>query len=163
MHGRSRTARAATAPKHSGVEVIRVGPVDDESGDRDRLEEVARDMRPGLAAIGGLEDPVTEVAVAGERALAGAGVHDGVVGRRDRERPDREGGKVVGPRRPLARRGVVQPDATLRGAEDELAVALADGESADSATHRAEGLTARAAQTLNDGVRAEVRPWRCER
>src|SRR3989442_3439725 len=142
---------------------MRVAPVDEELESESCVEEVARDVRPGRAAIGRLEDPVAEVAVTRERALAGAGLHDVVVGRRDRERPDREGGKVVGRRRLLARRGVVQPDATVRGAEDELAVVLADGERADSATHRAEGLTARAAQTLNDGVRAEVRPWRCER
>src|SRR5437764_4530676 len=59
-------ARAAPTAQDRGVQVVGVVRIHDQARDRYALEVVARDVRPGLAAIGALEDAVAEVAVPGE-------------------------------------------------------------------------------------------------
>src|SRR5262249_17921143 len=79
VDGWRRAARAAAPAQHRRVEVVRVRGIDDDPGDRDALEVVARDVRPRVAAVLRLEHAVTEVTVAGQGALAGSRVDDRVV------------------------------------------------------------------------------------
>ena len=148
-------AVAAAAAQDGRVHVVRVVGVDRQAGRRDAEEEVTRDVGPGSAAVRRPEDAVAEVAVTGQRAFARAGVDDVVVLGGDSESADRGRGKVVGPGRPCLARGVPQPDAALRRAEDERAV-LADRQRADAAALRGE--RAVTSLDLDDRVWSEGRP-----
>ena len=148
----------AAAAQHRRVEVVRIRGIDDETRDRDRDEEVARDLPPVHAAVGRLQDAVAEVAIAGKSPFAGSGIHDRVVRRSDREGPDRERILVIGLRRPRSAHGVIEPDSALGGAKDELAVALPDRQSSDPTAHRAKGLPPGGAEARNDRVRSQCGP-----
>ena len=137
------------------VEVVGVGRVDRQARGRDPGEEVARDLGPRVAAVGGLQDAVAEVAVAGQGAFARAGVNHEIIGRGHGERADGEGRQLVGFRLPEAGRRVEKPDAALGRAQDPLAV-LPDGQRADPAAPRLQ--RARAPGNLERGVRAEPGP-----
>ena len=153
----SRAPGAAAAAQDRGIEVVRVPRVDDEPGGGDTQEVVTRDVVPVDAAVGRLEDPVAEHAVARERAFTGAGIDDRVVRRRNRDRADRQRVLVVGPRSPGSRASrVVGPDAALRGTEDELVVARPDRKCADATGDG--GKRVRAALDLRDRVRPERHP-----
>src|SRR4029077_2962804 len=152
--------RATATAEDRGVEVIRVGGVDGEAGDRNALEEGTRDVLPRGAAVGGLQDAVPEVAVTGERALTGAVVDDEVVRRRHFQSAGGERGETVGPRHPRARPGVHRPDAPVGTAED-VAPVLADRQRADASVDR--GKRAVAALDLVDRARSGGGPRPAER
>ena len=156
MDRRGRAARAATTARHGCVDVVGVRRIDHDPRRRDAAEVVARDVRPGVAAVGRLQDAVAEVRVSRERALAGAGVDHRVVRGCDRQCADRLRLLVTRLRHPRAGRRVEDPDAALRGAEDELPRRRPDDDRPDAAAHVPE--RARGAEHLLDRVGPSLAP-----
>src|SRR5512132_42337 len=147
--------------------MVGIRGVDDDARDRDAAEVVAGHVRPGVAAVGRLEDAVAEVAVAGQVTLTCTAVDDVVVRGRDGQRPHCERDLVVsqcGPATYACRLvSAPLPDAALGTGEQDGSV-LPDRECADSAAHRTEPLVgSRASESLNNRVGTESGPGRVER
>jgi len=148
-------AVAAAAAEDRGVEVVGVTRVHRQPRRGDAEEEVPRDVAPGEASVGRLQDAVAEVAVSGQSTFPGAGVDDEVVGGGHLDRPDRGRRKVVSSRHPCAAVVGRRPDAALGGAQDERAV-LPDGQRSDAPALGRERVVA--ALDLDDGVGPERAP-----